>query len=57
MKGRTIFHDKKDILLPKLLRPIVRKNCYSDREKLFEVRGCRPRIFKHFEITYNNLFE
>ena len=57
MKGRTIFHDKKDILLPKLLRPIVRKNCYSDREKLFEVRGCRPRIFKHFEISYNNLFE
>ena len=28
----------------------VRKNCFSDREKL-EIRGWRKRIFKNFEIT------
>ena len=27
------------------------KNCSSDREKLFEIRGWRPRICKFFEIT------
>ena len=29
----------------------VRKNCSSDREKTFEIRGWRPRICKIFEIT------
>ena len=39
------------ILLPKLFWPTVRKHCSSDREKLFEIWGWRPRIFKNFEIT------
>ena len=29
----------------------MRKNCSSDQEKAFEIRGWRPRIFKNFEIT------
>ena len=39
------------ILLPKLFWPTLRKNCSSDREKTFEIRGWRPRIYKNFEIT------
>ena len=39
------------ILLPKLFWPTVRKNCSSDQEKTFEIRGWRPRICKIFEIT------
>ena len=35
------------ILLPKLFRPTVRKNCSSDQEKL---QGWRPRICKFSEI-------
>ena len=33
------------ILIPKLLRPIVRKNCSSDREKLlkFKAEGLRSQ--------------
>ena len=38
-------------LLPKLFWPTVRKNCSSDQEKLFEIQGWRPRIWKIFEIT------
>ena len=35
------------ILLPKLFRPTVRKNCSSDREKLlkFEAEGRKFKIF------------
>ena len=29
----------------------MRKNCSSDQEKTFEIRGRRPRICKIFEIT------
>ena len=36
---QRIFHLKNGILLPKLLGPTVRKNCPSDREKTFEIRG------------------
>ena len=39
------------ILLPKLFWPTVRKNCSSDRDFFFEIRGWRPRICKNFEIT------
>ena len=39
------------ILLPKLFWPTVRKNCSSDWEKTFEIRGWRPRICNIFEIT------
>ena len=38
-------------MLPKLFWPAVRKNCSSDREKTFEIRGWRQRICKKFEIT------
>ena len=33
---KKIFFEKFDILLPKLLRPTVRKNCSGDREKLLK---------------------
>ena len=39
------------ILLPKLFWPTVRKNCSSDWEKTFEIRGWRLRICKTFKIT------
>ena len=39
------------ILLPKLFWYTVRKKCFSDREKNFEIRGRRPRICKNFAIT------
>ena len=39
-------------LLPKLFWPTVRKNCSSDWEKTFEIRGWKLRIFKIFEITW-----
>ena len=42
---------KNGILLPKLFWPTVRKNCSSDRNKNFEIRGWRPRICKNFVIT------
>ena len=37
----SLLHFKNGILLPKLFRPTVRKNCSSDREKLlkFEAEG------------------
>ena len=43
------------ILLPKLFWPTVRKNCYSYREKNFEIWGWRLRIHKIFEITKGQL--
>ena len=39
------------IFLPKFFWPTVRKNCSSNREKTFEIRGWRSRICKIFEIT------
>ena len=33
------------------VKPTVRKNHSSDREKTFEIQGWRPRICKFFEIT------
>ena len=47
----TVKYIRNGILLPKLFWPTVRKNCPSDREKTYEIRGWRPRICKNFEIT------
>ena len=49
---KCLFCEKANgILLPKLFWPTVRRNCSSDGETFFEIRGWRPRICKHFEIT------
>ena len=49
-------HPMNGILLPKLFRPTVRKNCLSDQEKLlkFEAEG---REFANFWDYLNNLFK
>ena len=57
MKGRTIFHDKKDILLPKLLRPIVRKIVIVIEKNLlkFEAAGREfSNILRSLTIIYSN---
>ena len=43
------FCKQNGILILKLFRPTVRKNCSSDREKLLKFKT--PRICKNFEIT------
>ena len=51
MGWNNFFCRRIGILLPKLFWLTVGKNCSSDREKTFEIRGWRPRICKVFEIT------
>ena len=54
-KDPWFFKTKNDVekwyFVTKLFWPTVRKNCSSDREKPFEIRGWRPRICKIFETT------
>ena len=44
------WKEKTGILLPKLFWPTVRKNCSSDREKLWNSR-LKTKNMKNFEIT------
>ena len=50
----NIAYEKKDVLLPKLFWPTVRKICSSDREKLlkFEAEGQDHwnNLFKHCKV-------
>ena len=47
---------KNGILLPKLFWPTVRKNCFSDREKLLNSR-LKAKNLQYFWDHYYNLFK
>ena len=47
----VLFIQIDGILFPKLFWPTVRKKCFSDRKKTFEILSFHPRICKKFEIT------
>ena len=48
----TLWIASYGILLPKLFWPTAKKNCSSDKENFFEIRGWRLRICKIFESTW-----
>ena len=39
------------ILFRKLFGPTIKRNCFSDHEKLLQILGWRRKIYKFFEIT------
>ena len=43
---KTVLKTSNGILLPKLFRPTVRKNCFSDREKLLKFEAERREFAK-----------
>ena len=53
--GSRVWILENGILLPKLFRPTVRKNCSSDREKLFKFEAVgREFAKKNLTVGQNN---